>query len=143
MFPKPTVLIPLLGPYKISTHNCQWRNNKHFIKFPFPRISIFPETRDETLKFKRRNKSTSFPQGKSLSALIWSYKGFKFFFMANIIAQEQKVKLKSCFLYLISSNLLNVHVCIAFLPKQFFSTTFTFLAKFHKKSIYLEMFQKT
>ena len=33
--------------------------------------------------------------------------------MANIKAQEQKVKLKSHFLYLVSSNLLNVHVCIA------------------------------
>lgn len=50
------------------------------------RISVLPETRDETLKFKGRNKSTSFPQDKSLSALIWSYKVFKFFFLANIIA---------------------------------------------------------
>ena len=33
--------------------------------------------------------------------------------MASIIAQEQKVKLKILFLYLKSSNLLNVHVCIA------------------------------
>lgn len=49
-------------------------------------------SRDEgwKIEFKRRNKSTSFPQDKSLSALIWSYKVFKFFFMANIIAQEQK-----------------------------------------------------
>ena len=49
--------------------------------------------------------------------------------MANIIAQEQKVKLKSHFLYLISSNLLNVHVCIAFLPKYFFFNNVYLLGK--------------